>query len=61
MEMDKVVAYVRGQSIATAYSKAGGPLINAYGMRFETVTAFYNFALEKMHFDKTDKSHSDIK
>lgn len=50
--MDKIVAYVRGQPVATAWAKPGGFLMNAYGMRFETVAEFYNFALEKVYFDK---------
>jgi len=45
--MDKIVAYVRGRPVATAWAKPGSFLMNAYGMRFETVTEFYKFALEQ--------------
>lgn len=51
--MDKIVAYIRGQPVATAWAKPGGFLMNAYGMRFETVLHFYNFALEKASFEKS--------
>ena len=51
--MDKIVAYVRGKPVATAYAKPGGFLINAYGMRFETVFEFYRFALENVYFNES--------
>jgi hypothetical protein len=46
--MDKIVAYFRGNAVATAYAIPGGFLMNEYGMRFETVTEFYKFALQNI-------------
>jgi len=59
--MDRIVAYVRGRPVATAWAVPGGPLRNAYGMRFDTVIAFYNFAYEMVYFAKHYESHTYCK
>ena len=46
IKKDKITAYVNGKEITTAYAEPGKTPENFGGMKFSSVTAFYNYAVE---------------
>lgn len=52
IKKDKIIAYVRGKEVAVAYAVPGKTPQSINGMKFLSVTEFYNYAAEIEDFMK---------
>ena len=46
IKKDKIIACVNGKEVATAYAEPGNTPENLDGMKFSSITEFYNYAVE---------------